>query len=106
MNKKNKTFFNDVVNVSSVDPIYDAKRNITNWKITVECSDVASFCAPCVRGGWLSSWVQTIDNNQKTLHRLTYIFKEGVFGRGVEHAWNFRIHMLGLMAKKHNENTK
>ncbi len=106
MNKKDKAFFKDVINVSSCDPVYDSKGNIANWKVIVECSDVNSFRAPNVRGGWLVLWVQTLDENQKALHRLTYVFKDGLFGRGAEHAWQFRINMLGQMAKRHNENTK
>ena len=106
MNKKDKAFFKDVIDVSSCDPVYNEKGKIVGWKITVECSNVHCFSAPNLRGGWLSSWVQTLDENKKALHRLTYVFKDRLFGRGAECAWQFRINMLGQLAKKHNEDIK
>ena len=34
------------------------------------------------------------------------VFTDGLFGRGAECAWQFRINMLGQLAKKHNEDIK
>ena len=106
MNKKDKAFFKDIISVSSCDPVYNEEGKIVSWKITVECSDVSNFSAPNLHGGWLTSWVQTLDENKKALHRLTYVFNNGLLGRGAERAWQFRVNMLGQLAKKHNEDIK
>ena len=106
MNQKDKKFFKNVDAVSGCEPVYGRNGKIAHWKVTVEANEFPRFRAPDLRGAFMASWVQTINDKKQARHIITYLFRDGLFGRGAERAWQFRINMLGQMAINHNENTK
>ena len=101
------------IDVSSVTPIYNFRGDVVEWQVIVITKDVkfvpiwwveSMFAvAPRAKGNYSVSF--NFDT-EKHLAQLKYFFPEGLFKRGFNRAWDFRIEMLSQIAKNRNEKVK
>ncbi len=108
------------VSVSGCNPVYDKQnKKIISWYVVVDlksnaCPPVAKKYWPIVKKadvyfvGCKNDGVCLVDNYDSATNITTvkYDFRDGLFGRGAERAWQFRIKMLALINKNRNENIK